>query len=100
MEQRRVLGQNGDPAFAFQRERVHHPLDHRRIVAERAALAEQRIDQRRLAVIDVRDDRHVANVSAAPVRRIGRGVRRLQFVSVWHGWRQQYGTPPEASIIG
>ena len=99
-EQRRVLGQNGDPAFAFQRERVHHPLDHRRVGAERAALAEQRIDQRRLAVIDVRDDRHVANVTATPLRRLGRRIPEVQFVSVWHGWCQQYGTPPGASISG
>ena len=74
-EQRRVLGQNGDPAFAFQRERVHHPLDHRRVGAERAALPEQRIDQRCLAVIDVRDDGDVPNVAATPFCRIGRLVR-------------------------
>jgi hypothetical protein len=36
------------------------PLLHALVVAEGAGLAEQLVDERRLAMIDVGDDRHVA----------------------------------------
>jgi hypothetical protein len=54
------LGENGDPALLFEVVRIHRALFDTLVVAEGAGLAEELIDQRRLAVIDVRDDRHVA----------------------------------------
>jgi hypothetical protein len=57
---RGVLGEDGDPALTLEVGVVHHPLRHLLIGAECAALAQQRVDQRRLAVVDVGDDRHVA----------------------------------------
>jgi hypothetical protein len=61
----RVLGQDRDPALALLVERVHHPLDHRLVLAEGPRLPEHRVDQGRLAVVDVGDDRHVAQVPAS-----------------------------------
>ncbi len=58
----RVLGKDGDAALAFQIARIHHALLHLLVRAEHAALAEQAIHKRGLAVVNVRDDRNVANV--------------------------------------
>jgi len=58
----RVLRHDGDAALALQVHRVHHALAHVLVRAERARLPEHRVHQRRLAVIDVRDDRDVAYV--------------------------------------
>ena len=46
------------------REKKTHPLLHRLVVAEHFGLPEHRVDERRLAVVDVRDDRDVADVLA------------------------------------
>jgi hypothetical protein len=54
------LGEDGDPALLLQVVRIHRPFLDALVVAEGAGLAEQLVDQGRLAVIDVRDDRHVA----------------------------------------
>ena len=53
--------------------RVHHALGDALVGAEDAALVQQRIDERRLAMVDVRDDRDVAaggvgDWSLGPVR--------------------------------
>ena len=56
------LGENGDAALALQIVRVHHALGDCFVVAENAALPEHGVDQRGLAVIDVRDDGDIANV--------------------------------------
>ena len=55
-----VLGQDGDAALALEVVVVHHPLGHLLVGAERAALPQQRVDERGLAVVDVRDDGDVA----------------------------------------
>ena len=57
---RRVLGQDGDAALAFELVGVHGPFGHPLVGAERPALLQQRVDQRGLAVIDVGDDGDVA----------------------------------------
>ena len=50
------------------------------VLAERAGLPEHGVDERRLAVVDVRDDRDVAEVVAlgerrvATTRRVARGL--------------------------
>ena len=51
-----VLGENRDAALALELVAVHGPLGDAFVGPERAALMEQRVDQRGLAVIDVGDD--------------------------------------------
>ena len=51
-----VLRANGDSFFALEIHRIHHALFNLLIGAKRARLAQQLIDQRGLAVIDVRND--------------------------------------------
>ena len=70
---RGVLGVDRDAALALLRIAVHHALDGGRLGRQRAGLAQQAIQQRRLAVIDVRDDREVADVLAGRLH----GARRL-----------------------
>jgi len=55
------LGENGDATLAFQVVRVHDPIGHLLIFAEGAGLAKQLIDQRRLPMIDMGDDRDIPN---------------------------------------
>jgi small GTP-binding protein len=75
---RRVLGQDRDPLLALEVHRVHHALGDLLVLAERAGLPEQRVDERRLAVVDVRDDREVAQVvSASGKVAAGHGRRRV-----------------------
>jgi len=57
-----ALGEDGDPALFLEVGRIHRPLLDSLVVAEGAGLAEQLVDEGRLAVIDVRDDRDVAKV--------------------------------------
>ena len=62
-----VLGENGDPALALERIRIHHALCDDLIFAERAGLAKHLVDQRRLAVIDVRDDGDITNLHSLEI---------------------------------
>ena len=59
---RRGLGQNGNPALALQIIAVHRPLADSLIVPEKTRLFEQFIHQSGLAMINVRDDRDIANI--------------------------------------
>ena len=68
---RGVLGQDRDPLLALEVHRVEHPVGHVLVGAKRARLPQQGVDQRRLAVVDVGDDRDVADVGAG---RHGAGV--------------------------
>ena len=54
------LGENGDAAFAFEIVGIHRPFGHALVLAEGAGLLQQAIDQGGLAMVDVRDDRQVA----------------------------------------
>jgi hypothetical protein len=60
----RVLGHDRDAALTLEGVAVHDPLGHLLVLAEDVALLEHGVDQRRLAVVDVGDDRDVADVSA------------------------------------
>jgi hypothetical protein len=78
-----VLGADGDALLALEIHGIHDAfLGGLGLVgAEGAGLLEQAIDERRLAVVDVRDDREVADMlHAGGLGR--RGVAR----SGWHGW--------------
>ena len=67
---RRVLGQNRDAALALELVRVHHALGHPLIAPENAALVQQGIHQRRLAMVDVGDDGDVAPVWVSDLLRV------------------------------
>src|SRR5437763_17181739 len=59
---RGVLRQDGDPTLALEVVRVHDSLLDLLVGADRSGLLEQGIDERRFAMVDVGDDRHVANI--------------------------------------
>jgi len=61
---RRVLGQDRDPFLTLQVVGVHNQGANVLVVPERVTLLEQGVDERRLAVVDVRDDRDVPDVVA------------------------------------
>ena len=56
------LGENGDAALALEVAGIHDPLGDPLVLAERARLLEQPVDERRLAVVDVGDDGDVAKL--------------------------------------
>ncbi len=68
---RGALGEDGDPALLFQVVGIHGPFLHALILAESAGLAEQLVDKRGLAVVDVGDDRHVAEAHGVRTRLEG-----------------------------
>ena len=55
-----ALGEDGDPAFLFEVAGVHRAFFHPLVFTEGAGLAEQLVDQRGLAVVDVGDDCDIA----------------------------------------
>ena len=58
----RVLGEDRDALLALEVHRVHDALGDVLVLAEGARLPEHRVDERRLAVVDMGDDRDVAEV--------------------------------------
>ncbi len=60
--ERSVLGEDRDPLLALEVHRVQHACRHVLTDPKRAGLPQHRVDERRLAVVDVRDDRDVADV--------------------------------------
>ena len=62
---RRVLGEDRDALLALEVHRVEHALGYVLVRPERAGLPEERVDERRLAVIDVGDDRDVPQILAS-----------------------------------
>ncbi len=76
---RGVLGQDRDALLPLQVTGVEHPVGDLRVRAERPRLPQHRVDQRGLAVVDVRDDRDVAQVIAGrELRCAGRHDGRLR----------------------
>ena len=78
---RGVLGEDRDALLALEVAGVHDPLDKVvgcTVLCERAALPEHRVDQRRLAVVDVRDDGDVPEVCAGGVGGGGGGRSRVR----------------------
>ena len=61
---RAVFREDRDAALALDVVAVHHPLADVEVLGERPRLHEQLVDERRLAVVDVRDDRDVPEVVA------------------------------------
>ena len=60
--ERGVLGLDRDAFFALEVHRVHDALDHGLVGAERAGLAQELVDQRGFAMVNVGDDGDVANL--------------------------------------
>ena len=58
----RALGEDGDAALALQVVGIHGALGHALALAERAGLLQQFVDERRLAVVDVGDNRDVSEL--------------------------------------
>src|SRR5207244_4417528 len=56
-----VFGEDGDAALALELVRIHYALDVRLIGFEDSTLPEHAVNQRRFSMINVRDNRHVAN---------------------------------------
>ena len=70
--------QNGDAAFAFLIVAVHRPLGHAWLSRKVPDLRQQAVDQRGLAMVDVRDDRNIADIHAGggfPIAAASQGVR-------------------------
>ena len=59
---RRRLGENGDAALALEVVRIHDPFGDALVVAERARLLQEPVDEGRLAVVDMGDDGDVAKL--------------------------------------
>ena len=59
-----LLGHDRDAALALEVHGIHDAIRHDLVDAEDPRLAEHRVDERRLAVVDVGDDREVADVQA------------------------------------
>ena len=89
---RRLLGEDRDALLALEVARVHHPVDDGLVRAERAGLAEHRVDERGLAVVDVGDDRDVAQVVAD-----GGGGRVEGRAMAW-AWRSRAVTHGPARV--
>ncbi len=73
---RGVLRQDGDALLALQLVGVHGAVHHGLVGAEDARLAQHVIDQGRLAVVDVRDDRDVADLLSGKHGRRGAYIAR------------------------
>ena len=100
-----VLGQDGDAALALEGEGVHDALHHLFVGAEDTALVQHRVDQRGLAVIDVRDDRDVADVLSSDFRALrhavpGKGVPSPHFPFLREVERRNDNSRPTPAPVG
>jgi hypothetical protein len=66
---RGVLREDGDALFALQVTGVHHAVDQLGALGEGAGLAQHRVDEGGLAMVDVRDDGDVAEIGGAHAGR-------------------------------
>ena len=74
---RGVLREDRDPPLPLQLVRVHHALDDGLVHAKRPRLLQQAVDERRLPVVDVGDDRDVPE-SRHRARRLADGKKADQ----------------------
>ncbi len=93
-DDRGALRQNGDATLALQVVAVQRAFGHHLVVPEGTGLAEELVDEGGLAVIDVGDDRDVANLhgglGCGMVRRTHR-LRRCNVRERMCGWRDGCG---------
>src|SRR4029453_10064157 len=76
----RVVGADRDPLLALEIARDEDTVDEGLVGAERPRLAEHRVDERGLAMVDVSDDGHVPDVGPG-----GEGGGRGRGGGVGHG---------------
>ena len=88
---RGAFGQDRDAALALQLVAVERALGHLLMLAEGAGLAKELIDQRGLAVVDVGDDRDVADLHKAPELEL---LRRTHRESTRPNARGDWAMPP------
>ena len=79
----RLLREDRDALLALEVPRVHHAVHHGLVVAEGARLAEQRVHEGGLAVVDMGDDRDVPEIVADGVGRDGPWARRSRECHSW-----------------
>jgi len=91
-----LLREDRDPLLALEIHRVHHALGDDLVGPEGPGLAQERVDKRRLAVVDMRDDRDVAQVGTDGERgRLSRGRRGRRGGGGGHaGSRARFGHGP------
>jgi hypothetical protein len=80
-----VLREDRDALLALEVHRVHDAVIDVLVLSEGAGLPEHGVDERRLPVVDVRDDRHVSEVFAKlheQRTRVGRRPFRVN-CAVW-----------------
>ena len=79
---RGVLGEDGDALLALEVVGVEHPLVDLTgvglVLGERSGLPEHRVDESRLAVVDVGDDRDVAKIVAPLDRHAATSIQRRE----------------------
>ena len=83
-----VLGPDRDPLLTFQVHRIHDPLlaRNRLVGPERAGLLQKAIDQRRLSMVDVRNDSDVPDVLHIRTNPVNRAAQCAPpAVKVKHG---------------
>ena len=83
------LGEDGDAALLLEVVRVHRAFGDALVLAERAGLFQKLVDQRGLAMVDVRDDRDIAKVhDASRESRAGRRCGRPMLGGLIQGFSQ------------
>jgi hypothetical protein len=85
------LGQDGDAALFFEVVRIHHALGDALVLAERARLLQELVDEGGLAMVDVGDDGDVAQLHRLnPSKKTrldpGRVLSRTQPLQDRAGW--------------
>src|SRR2546428_11113881 len=68
---RRVLGEDGDALLSLEHVRIHDQLTDLLMRGEDVRLLQQGVDERGLAMVNVRDDGHVAQIGTAPRFQLG-----------------------------
>src|ERR1051326_3626864 len=92
-----VLGEDGDAALFLEVVRVHDTLVDLLVRADGAGLFEKRVDERGLAMVDVRDDRDVADVVAELLH--ARALTRGEEVNSWNAGVSPAGAPASAPAL-
>ena len=69
------LGENGDAALALEIVGIHRAFGHPLVIAERAGLLQQAVDQRGLAMVDMGDDGDIAKMHGGLMLNAGQKAR-------------------------
>ena len=67
-----VLGQNGDAALTLNIAGVHNALGHLLVGTESTGLLQHLVDQRGLAVVNVSNDRNIAEIFLNHIRSLSK----------------------------